>query len=75
MEAHGTTVAITALKRNRQDQQIVLRGYNLADQATAFHVQKEQATLCLLNLLEEEQASSVNEQLHPYEIRTIGVKE
>lgn len=75
MEAHGSTVAITALKRNRQDQQIVLRGYNLADQATAFHVQKEQATLCLLNLLEEEQASTVNEQLHPYEIRTIGVKE
>ncbi|MCT8192736.1 hypothetical protein KY382_31900, partial [Pseudomonas monteilii] len=36
---------------------------------------KEQATLCLLNLLEEEQASTVNQQLHPYEIRTIGVKE
>lgn len=75
VEANGATVAITALKRRRQDDLLVLRGYNLADTATPFVAKKEKTDRCLLNLLEEEQPQSVGETLAAYEIRTIGLKE
>ena len=68
-------MAITALKRRRQDDLLVLRGYNLADTATPFVAKKAKTNRCLLNLLEEEQSQSVGETLAAYEIRTIGLKE
>lgn len=66
--------AITALKRRWADNQLILRGYNLADEPEKFALKKDGAkALHLLNLLEEEQAETVAENLAPYEIRTIGI--
>ncbi|WP_312497410.1 alpha-mannosidase [Enterococcus sp.] len=75
INAQGDTTAITAFKRSRNQDQIVLRGYNLADQETAFHVQKDQMNLEVLNLLEEGTDSMPTQTIKPYEIRTIGLKE
>jgi alpha-mannosidase len=75
VEANGETAAITALKRRRQDDLLVIRGYNLGDAPTPFVTQKESTTSCLLNLLEEEQDQPVADKLAAYEIRTVGLKE
>lgn len=70
----GDTFAVTALKRRRSDDQLVLRGYNLADRECALTIKKDNHADCvLLNLLEEE-IGEVSSQLQPYEIRTIGIK-
>ncbi len=72
----GATFAITALKRRREDEIAVLRGYNLAAETTPISVKKDGAKeLHLLNLLEEEQADTVLDVLNPYEIRTVGIVE
>ncbi|WP_086273787.1 alpha-mannosidase [Candidatus Enterococcus testudinis] len=75
IQAQGETMAITALKRSRYQDKIVLRGYNLADQETVFAVTKDHTTAELLNLLEEPMEGRLTPAIKPYEIRTIGLKE
>lgn len=75
LSAEGDTFAITALKRNKADEKIVLRGYNLSHQAMPISIEKAGCQLQLLNLLEEEQKQAVTADLQPYEIRTVGIKE
>ncbi|WP_062532095.1 alpha-mannosidase [Jeotgalibaca dankookensis] len=71
----GEHFAVTALKRRRHDNNLVLRGYNLADQETDLVIKKNnQGKLSLLNLLEEE-VGQVEDTLKPYEIRTVGISE
>jgi alpha-mannosidase len=76
--AHGTYVtltdsdtAITCLKRNQPTNQLVLRGYNMADAATDLGVHKAGTTMRALNLLEEVQSEVVASHVDPYEIFTI----
>ncbi len=72
----GASFVPTALKRRKHDQQLILRGYNLADEARAFTAEKAGHTPVVLNLLEEAIAQDYEAQLGAYEIRTIGfVKE
>ena len=75
LNAKGETTAITALKRSHYQDQIVLRGYNMADQETAFTVQKDNTKQAILNLLEETIDMMPADVIKPYEIRTIGLKE
>ncbi|WP_086350346.1 alpha-mannosidase [Candidatus Enterococcus clewellii] len=75
LTAEGKTFAVTALKRRKADNQLVLRGYNLAAESTDVQVVKDGCTLQLLNLLEEKQEQSISDQLQPYEIRTLGFEE
>lgn len=72
---NGETFAPTALKRNQASNQLVLRGYNMADRSAVVKLAKGDQPLVLLNLLEEEQPASGTEHLLPYEIRTVGFKE
>jgi alpha-mannosidase len=59
------------LKRNQATNQLVLRGYNMADAVTDLGVHKAGTTMRALNLLEEVQSESVASQVDPYEIFTI----
>ncbi|MDH6365177.1 alpha-mannosidase [Enterococcus sp. PF1-24] len=64
---------ITALKRRKEDNLLVLRGYNMADEVVEVNLSKEKATPVLLNLLEDELPQKYSKELKPYEIRTIGL--
>ncbi|MGL4697448.1 alpha-mannosidase [Enterococcus larvae] len=75
LSVEGATFAATALKRRKSDNQLVLRGYNLAADPVDVTVAKDGFTLQLLNLLEEPQEQKISEQLQPYEIRTVGFEE
>lgn len=75
LKTEGSTFAVTALKRRKSDDQLVLRGYNLAAEPMDLAIAKEGHTLQLLNLLEEPQSQKMSEQLQPYEIRTVGFEE
>lgn len=71
----GSTFAVTALKRRESDAKLIVRGYNLSNEATELMVTKENQTNSeLLNLLEEP-IGTVSKELRPYEIRTIGIEE
>lgn len=73
LTVEGDTFAVTALKRRRSDDELILRGYNLADEERSLRIQKDdQKKQELLNLLEEK-IGETNDQLKPYEIRTIGI--
>lgn len=75
LNVDGETFSVTALKRRREDDQLILRGYNLANKDSKLTINKKnQKKLALLNLLEEE-VGEINETLGAYEIRTIGIEE
>ena len=64
------TFAPTSLHRRNSDLSLVLRGYNMSDQTGKISVSADKK----LNLLEEEIGES-KEELAPYEIRTVQIKE
>lgn len=69
------TFAVTALKRSWDSNRIVLRGYNLANQADSLVISKQGKTFNrLLNLLEENMGEA-DINLKPYEIRTMTIEE
>ncbi|MEO1772083.1 alpha-mannosidase [Candidatus Enterococcus ferrettii] len=66
---------VTTLKRRKEDEALILRGYNLSDQATDLFVEKAgQAPTYQLNLLEE-RCGEFEATLQPYEIKTLEMKE
>lgn len=66
---------VTALKRRKNDQAVILRGYNLSSDPTELEVTKAgQMPTGLLNLLEET-AGQVEPILRPYEIRTYEIRD
>ncbi|MBL1228079.1 alpha-mannosidase [Enterococcus sp. BWB1-3] len=71
----GDTFAVTALKRSKEKNRLVLRGYNLSDKHADLTIKKDKEQLFLLNLLEEDQKQKYSNQLKPCEIRTIGFGE
>ncbi|WP_321385599.1 glycoside hydrolase family 38 C-terminal domain-containing protein [uncultured Enterococcus sp.] len=71
----GEAFSVTALKRRKADNQLILRGYSLSSDPSDLVIQKDNCGLELLNLLEEQQEQGIAEQLQPYEIRTVGFKE
>lgn len=76
IEITGDTFAVTALKRRKEDQSLVLRGYNLADEKQSVLLSKDgKTTVQRLNLLEEEQGTDILSELVPFEICTIAFKE
>lgn len=74
LKIDGATFAVTALKNSEATEQLVLRGFNLADFSAEVVVEKNgtESKTVLLNLLEEKQTDRVQNELSPYEIRTIG---
>ncbi|MGM0216261.1 alpha-mannosidase [Enterococcus sp. AZ109] len=71
----GDLFEVTALKRRKEDEALILRGYNLSDQAADLCVEKDgQAPAYLLNLLEERK-EDYQATLRPYEIKTLEIKE
>lgn len=70
----GKTFAVTALKKADEKEELVLRGFNLADQEEIFEAAIGNKAPVELNLLEEKQADGVKDVLTPYEILTIGFK-
>lgn len=70
----GSTFAVTAVKNSEDDQYLVVRGFNMSDQAAEVQVKKQPNTVEKLNLLEEKQSESLGEELSPYEIRAIGFR-
>ncbi|MGX7031039.1 alpha-mannosidase [Vagococcus zengguangii] len=69
----GDNFAITALKRRQGDDALVLRGYNMTEEATDLAIAKEGISKTeLLNLLEEAQGECPD-KLSGHEIRTIGL--
>lgn len=76
LKVSGDTFAVTALKRSKMEQKIVLRGYNLSDKKDKLVITKDNSQkIESLNLLEEVQEMAVSQELLPYEIRTVGIKE
>lgn len=71
IEVNADKFAITALKRRENDNGLILRGYNLSNQNEKIEVKAETTSL---NLLEEE-IGEKPENLAPYEIRTLLIKE
>lgn len=66
---------VTALKRRKEDEALILRGYNLSDQVANLSIEKAgQAPAYLLNLLEE-RCEEFEATLQPYEIKTLEMKE
>ncbi|MFD2307828.1 alpha-mannosidase [Enterococcus termitis] len=71
LTVEGSTFAVTAMK-NSQEDQLVVRGFNMSDQTELVTLEKQSAKARLLNLLEETQEEEISEALKAYEIRTIG---
>ncbi|MEY8445611.1 alpha-mannosidase [Enterococcus ratti] len=71
----GETFAITALKRSKVDNKVVVRGFNLSNCTESVNVTKDGKQGNLLNLLEEAVEETIAPTLIPYEIRTIGFEE
>ena len=75
LQVEGETFAITALKRSKDNDKLVVRGFNMSSHLNPLHVTKNGQTGKRLNLLEEEYQEAVDSTLQPYEIRTIGFEE
>ncbi|WP_430596640.1 alpha-mannosidase [Enterococcus sp. DIV0175] len=75
LEVDAKTFAITALKRSKFNDKVVLRGFNLSGNEEEMVVQKPGTTSRLLNLLEKDSKQTIEPTLMPYEIRTIGFEE
>ncbi|WP_265458327.1 alpha-mannosidase [Enterococcus sp. HY326] len=75
LEIDGHVFEVTALKRRKSDQALILRGYNLSNQEAMVNIKKNgHQPVQLLNLLEEPWGD-FNEGLRPYEIKTMEIKE
>ena len=71
----GECFEVTALKRRKADEALILRGYNLSDQPTDITIEKAgESPVHLLNLLEE-RCGAYEAKLQPYEIKTLEMKE
>ncbi|KAF1296660.1 alpha-mannosidase [Enterococcus sp. JM4C] len=68
----GATFGTTAVKRNRETNELIVRGFNLSDKKEPLRIEKQAAVPTkLLNLLEEPLDEPVVETIDPYEIRTM----
>lgn len=75
LTCEGETFAITALKRSKFNDKVVVRGFNLSNCTEPLEVTKNGQRGELLNLLEEKAEQTLAPTLTPYEIRTIGFEE
>ncbi|PQF72189.1 alpha-mannosidase [Enterococcus faecium] len=69
------TFAITALKRSKFSDKVVVRGFNMSSHLEKLEITKDNGKTVLLNLLEEPTKQAVVPIIQPYEIRTIGFEE
>ena len=69
------TFAITALKRSKFSDKIVVRGFNMSSHLEKLEITKDNGKTVILNLLEEPTKQAVVPIIQPYEIRTIGFEE
>ncbi|HAQ3909792.1 TPA: alpha-mannosidase [Enterococcus faecium] len=69
------TFAITALKRSKFSDKVVVRGFNMSSHLEKLEITKDNRKTVILNLLEEPTQQSVVPIIQPYEIRTIGFEE
>lgn len=69
------TFAITALKRSKFSDKVVVRGFNLSGLDSPLQITKNGKQGELLNLLEETVEQTIAPTVRPYEIRTIGFEE
>ncbi|MGM0126128.1 alpha-mannosidase [Enterococcus sp. AZ194] len=68
----GATFGTTAVKRNKETNELIVRGFNLSDKKEPFVIEKNaKMPTQLLNLLEEATDEPVVETIDPYEIRTM----
>lgn len=75
LSCEGKAFAITALKRSKFNDKVVVRGFNLSDRVEPLKMTKAGKHGQLLNLLEEKVEQTIAPTLKPYEIRTIGFEE
>lgn len=69
------TFAITALKRSKFSDKVVVRGFNMSSHLEKLEITKDNGKTIILNLLEEPTKQAVVPIIQPYEIRTIGFEE
>ncbi|EGP5535886.1 MULTISPECIES: alpha-mannosidase [Enterococcus] len=69
------TFAITALKRSKFSDKVVVRGFNMSSHLEKLEITKDNRKTVILNLLEEPTKQAVVPIIQPYEIRTIGFEE
>lgn len=69
------TFAITALKRSKFSDKVVVRGFNMSSHLEKLEITKDNGKTVILNLLEEPTKQAVVPIIQPYEIRTIGFEE
>ncbi|EME3566711.1 TPA: alpha-mannosidase [Enterococcus faecium] len=69
------TFAITALKRSKFSDKVVVRGFNMSSHLEKLEITKDNEKTVILNLLEEPTKQAVVPIIQPYEIRTIGFEE
>ncbi|MCM6853462.1 alpha-mannosidase [Enterococcus faecium] len=69
------TFAITALKRSKFSDKVVVRGFNMSSHLEKLEITKDNGKIVILNLLEEPTKQAVVPIIQPYEIRTIGFEE
>ncbi len=69
------TFAITALKRSKFSDKVVVRGFNMSSHLEKLEITKDNGKTVILNLLEEPTQQAVVPIIQPYEIRTIGFEE
>lgn len=69
------TFAITALKRSKFSDKVVVRGFNMSSHLEKLKITKDNGKTVILNLLEEPTKQAVVPIIQPYEIRTIGFEE
>ncbi|MDK4355016.1 alpha-mannosidase [Enterococcus faecium] len=69
------TFAITALKRSKFSDKVVVRGFNMSSHLEKLEITKDNGKTVILNLLEEPAKQAVVPIIQPYEIRTIGFEE
>ena len=69
------TFAITALKRSKFSDKVIVRGFNMSSHLEKLEITKDNGKTVILNLLEEPTKQAVVPIIQPYEIRTIGFEE
>ncbi len=69
------TFAITALKRSKFSDKVVVRGFNMSSHLEKLEITKDNGKTVILNLLEEPTKQAIVPIIQPYEIRTIGFEE
>lgn len=69
------TFAITALKRSKFSDKVVVRGFNMSSHLEKLEITKDNGKTVILNLLEEPTKQAVVPIIQPYEIWTIGFEE